>query len=306
MGVDGLAAARTLLSYSGIRGGYCLFYVWQAYKAQGATTERSAPTATEAWYRSDGRHPGDRNPPPGVPVFWGPKASSSAGDVVISLGGGRVAATDYPYYGVTGTCTIDERERQIGRPYLGWAECIFDQPINLPAATSGVATPAALTPVQEDDMYDDDAKRDAAKRHDAVMAELKRVRQAAAPYKVLSWGTGLVAVNPLNGKFWILPPGYSDLLQGLGYTGGDPFAASDDQLGFATGFLPATIGDRDGDGFTSADLDEIKKAIAGAQVAVTPEQLQKMLDAVGAAARDGGEAGARDALQKLTFVVTAS
>lgn len=143
MPVDGLAAARTLLSYDGIRGGYCLFYVWQAYKAHGASTGRSAPTATEAWNRSDRRHPGDRNPPPGVPVFWGPKASSNAGDVVISLGGGRVAATDWPRYGVTGICTIDERERQIGRPYLGWAECIFDQPVALPtpAAAGGTATP---------------------------------------------------------------------------------------------------------------------------------------------------------------------
>lgn len=147
MPVDGLAAARTLLSYDGIRGGYCLFYVWQAYKAHGASTGRSAPTATEAWNRSDRRHPGDRNPPPGVPVFWGPKASSNAGDVVISLGGGRVAATDWPRYGVTGICTIDERERQIGRPYLGWAECIFDQLVALP-------TPAGIAgaPHEEDDV----------------------------------------------------------------------------------------------------------------------------------------------------------
>lgn len=152
--VDGVAAARTLLSYSGIRGGYCLFYVWQAYKAHGASTGRSAPTATEAWNRSDRRHPGDRNPPPGVPVFWGPKSSSNAGDVVISLGGGRVAATDWPRYGVTGVCTIDERERQIGRPYLGWAECIFDQPIALPQPAG-----EADEPLEEDDMFNDDDRK---------------------------------------------------------------------------------------------------------------------------------------------------
>lgn len=167
----------------------------------------------------------------------------------------------------------------------------------------GNATPIS---VQEDDMFDDNAKKDAADRHTEVMKALKQIHRAAAPFKVLSWGTGLVVFNPDNGKLWILPEGYSDLLQALGLVGGDAFAASTEQLTFATGFLPATIGDRDGDGFTSADLDEIKKAIAGAQVAVTPEQLQKLLDAVGTAARDGGEAGARDALQKLTFVVTAS
>lgn len=130
MGVNGVAAAQTLLSYRNIRHGYCLYYVWQAYDAHGADTRLSAGTATEAWNLSQGKHPGDRNPPAGVPVFWGPKAGSAAGDVVISLGGGRVACTDYPNYGQVGIATIDQRERQIGRPYLGWAERIFDVQID--------------------------------------------------------------------------------------------------------------------------------------------------------------------------------
>ncbi|MFJ4038196.1 hypothetical protein ACIPVB_08910 [Microbacterium sp. NPDC090007] len=159
MPVDGVAAANTLLSYRDIKGGYCLFYVWQAYKAHGASTGRAAGTATEGWNKSDGKHPGDRNPPAGVPVWWGPKASSAAGDVTISLGGGRVAATDYPRYGVVGTCTIDERERQIGRPYLGWTEAIFDQPISRPGS-AGTGTPftpegflMALSDAQQQQIY---------------------------------------------------------------------------------------------------------------------------------------------------------
>lgn len=132
MGVDGLAAARTLLDFGRCDPGYCLRYVWQAYKRNGASTNRSAPTAYVGWQNSDDKHPGDRNPPPGVPVWWGPKASSSAGDVVISLGGGRVVATDWPYNGVINITTIDQRERQIGRPYLGWTGDILGAAIDYP------------------------------------------------------------------------------------------------------------------------------------------------------------------------------
>ncbi|QGJ88898.1 lysin A [Microbacterium phage Teamocil] len=120
MAVDGLAAAQTMINFGTWRAGYCLEAVWTAYKRNGASTGRSAPTAYVGWQNSDDKHPGDRNPPAGVPVWWGPKASSNAGDVVISLGGGRVVATDWPYGGVIGITTIDARERQIGRPYLGW------------------------------------------------------------------------------------------------------------------------------------------------------------------------------------------
>lgn len=176
--------------------------------------------------------------------------------------------------------------------------------IGAPAST-GNATPI---PSEEDDMYDDDAKQKAAERHTELMTALEKVHRAAAPFKVLSWGTGLVVYNPLNGKLWILPEGYSDLLAAIGLVGGNPFRASSEQLGFATGFLPSAIGehDVDADGFTAADLDEIKKAIAQSQVAVTSEQLQKLTDAVGAAARAGGEEGAVQALKDLTFVVSAS
>jgi hypothetical protein len=38
----------------------------------------------------------------------------------MALGGQNVRATDYPSAGRVGTCTIDQRTAQIGRPYLGW------------------------------------------------------------------------------------------------------------------------------------------------------------------------------------------
>jgi len=149
--IDGHAAAQTLLGYGdGIDRGYCLHYVWQAYKTHGARTDRSAPTALVGWERSDGKHPGDRNPPPGVPVWWGRRYDGNAdGDVVISLGGGRVVATDWPSWGVVGITTIDEREAQIGREYLGWTEAIFDVPVYAPPAPD--LSPAPVTS-EEDDM----------------------------------------------------------------------------------------------------------------------------------------------------------
>lgn len=141
MAVDGVAAANTLYSYSGIKNGLCLYYVWQAYKANGASTDRNAGTAYIGWQISEGKHEGDRNPPAGVPVWFGPRPGSDAGDVVISMGGGKVVATEWPSSGHTGICTIDQRQAQIGRPYLGWTETILGVPINY---SGGSAASAAV------------------------------------------------------------------------------------------------------------------------------------------------------------------
>lgn len=131
MGVNGMAAAQTLLNMGSVRPGYCLHYVWQSYKAHGAVSDgKYYPTAFSAWEQASGRHPGDWSPPPGVPVYFGPKPSSNAGDVVISMGGGRCAATDWPYNGVTNETTLAARQRQIGRPYLGWVDNILGYPVD--------------------------------------------------------------------------------------------------------------------------------------------------------------------------------
>lgn len=147
MSVSGTAAASWLRAQTRLAHlGACLHYVWLAYKAQGASTGRSAQTALQAWNLTLGRHSGDRNPPAGVPVWFGAKPSSAAGDVVISLGNGNVVCTDYPAYGRVGVCTIAQREQQIGRPYLGWSEYIFDQRIAFPALSGSGTTPAPAKP----------------------------------------------------------------------------------------------------------------------------------------------------------------
>lgn len=146
MPIDGVAAARKMQGFNlGNRTGMCLYWVWQAYDQVGADTHLQAGTAMRAWELTDGKHPGDRNPPAGAAVWWGRRRSDGNrdGDVVISLGGGRVVATDQPVWGKVGTCTIAEREALIDREYLGWTDHIFDVPISLPTIASTGAEPVS-------------------------------------------------------------------------------------------------------------------------------------------------------------------
>ncbi|WKW87075.1 lysin A [Microbacterium phage Nicole72] len=142
MGVNGMAAANTLLAMDRVTPGYCLMYVWQAYKAHGAVSDgKYYPTAYSAWTQGHGHHPGDWNPPAGVPVYFGPRPGSDAGDVVISMGGGRCAATDWPYNGVTNETTLAARQRQINRPYLGWMDNILGYPVDYSGGGGDDMTP---------------------------------------------------------------------------------------------------------------------------------------------------------------------
>lgn len=77
--------------------------------------------AIDAWKRAVGKHPGDRNPPPGVPVFWS-GGSKGHGHVAMSWPNGRVRGTDSPTSGRIGTVDFDWIERAWGLRYLGWAE----------------------------------------------------------------------------------------------------------------------------------------------------------------------------------------
>jgi hypothetical protein len=120
MAVDGIAASRTLLGFESVTPGYCLHYVWRAYAAHGATSSTTYPTAYSAWQASRQQVRGDMNPPAGFPVYLGPRAGSSAGDVMISVGNGFCAATDWTRNGITGTVSIPQRLAQTNRPYLGW------------------------------------------------------------------------------------------------------------------------------------------------------------------------------------------
>lgn len=146
--IDGAAAAATMQSWRTNEPGLCLKYTWDAYAAHGATSDRTYPTALSAWNASPQQHPGDWDPPLGVPVYLGTRAGSDsaagAGDVFISLGGGRGVGTDWPGWGTIGEFSIQQRIAQTGRPYLGWTGDILGNPIIQ-------GQPAATIP-QEDDM----------------------------------------------------------------------------------------------------------------------------------------------------------
>ena len=81
----------------------------------------SGPWAEDAWHRWGGHHAGDKNPPPGVPVYWH-NPRSKYGHIALSIGGGKVRSTDWPSAGRVGIVDIDTMTRAWGLRYLGWAD----------------------------------------------------------------------------------------------------------------------------------------------------------------------------------------
>lgn len=81
------------------------------------------------------RHPGDRNPPRGVPVSFD-GGSRGFGHRAVSLGKGRIRSTDMTAGGYlagnVGTTTIEQIERSMGVRYLGWSNTITGHVIPLP------------------------------------------------------------------------------------------------------------------------------------------------------------------------------
>lgn len=93
------------------------------------------------------RHPGDRNPPRGVPVsFLGGR--NDDGHRAASIGGGLIRSTDFDTItrrykaGTVGTGTIAEVERAMGVTYAGWSDTIDGHLIPLPPTPSPAPAPA--------------------------------------------------------------------------------------------------------------------------------------------------------------------
>lgn len=130
---DGQRAHGILLGFAPLsKHGYCWYYVWQAYAAAGASTgQGSTPTALAAWNATQGKHPGDRNPPPGAAIWLGRRYDGNMdGDVFIAgQFDGDHAATDQPGWGQTGVTSIQGRMDLTGREYLGWSDHVLDCPI---------------------------------------------------------------------------------------------------------------------------------------------------------------------------------
>lgn len=142
-----LARARAAVGSSITPQGMCLNFVWRM--AGGMSSVGNAvgrlDTAFNSWQAADDKHHGDRNPPAGVALHYGPSPTrtdrnKNAGDVTVSIGGGLQIATDVSGSRV-GIMTIAAREKQTQRPYLGWAGDLGGHKFT--AATRAV-TPAAL------------------------------------------------------------------------------------------------------------------------------------------------------------------
>lgn len=106
----------------------CLHYVRTWLDAPGGIL-----TAAAAWRAAKHKHPGDRNPPAGVPVFFAPN------HVALSIGGGNIISTDWPHLSNVGRTTINTLEATWHHTYLGWSEDIENQMI------AGIGAPGTLT-----------------------------------------------------------------------------------------------------------------------------------------------------------------
>ena len=152
--VDGASAIAWMQAKKTNEVGMCLGTCWEAYASKKTgSVGGSFPTAISAWDAAADKHSGDRNPPAGASGFLGVSptrtdANAGAGDAWISLGGGLIIATDYPFAGVIGTCTIAQREAQTQRPYLGWTGDICGYSIILPNYGQAVLN---LTTLEGDD-----------------------------------------------------------------------------------------------------------------------------------------------------------
>jgi hypothetical protein len=142
-----LARARAAVGARITPQGMCLNFVWRM--AGGLSSVGNAvgrlDTAYNSWLAADDKHPGDRNPPAGVALHYGPSPTRTdrnrnAGDVTVSIGGGLQIATDATGARV-GIMTIAAREQQTRRPYLGWTGDLGGHAFS---AVSATLTPAAV------------------------------------------------------------------------------------------------------------------------------------------------------------------
>ena len=149
--LSGAAAIAWMRAHRTNVPGMCLNTCWQAYGSHNSIGPHAGqyPDAMSGWNYAQRRHVGDATPPPGVPVWFGVSptrtdANARAGDVVISLGGGRVIGTDVGGAGRIGETTIAARAAAISRPFLGWTEDFLGYDID--SAATAALDASKLTP----------------------------------------------------------------------------------------------------------------------------------------------------------------
>lgn len=134
-GQDAIDYARGRVGGTMPAAGYCLQFVRQCFDIGSYYA-----SAIDAWNGSGTQHPGDRNPPPAVPLFF--RTPSQYDHVVFCCSPGEIVTTFNEdikaYYGDA----ISGIERDFDGQYLGWTE-----DLNGVTVWSGSAPPPEPEPV---------------------------------------------------------------------------------------------------------------------------------------------------------------
>jgi hypothetical protein len=157
--------------------GYCAKWTREQYgiPSSGDADGDGDVDAVDAWKRAAGKHPGDKFPPPGVPVFWS-GGRKGYGHIAISWPNGRIRGTDSPTAGRIGTVDLEWVSRNWGLTYVGWAEGL-----------SGVMIPV-----------DQPKKQRPAKVRDAIKAILARLAESPGPVEARRLRKALARLRKVN------------------------------------------------------------------------------------------------------------
>ena len=124
-------------------------------------------SAIEAWNGARHKHPGDRTPPLGAPLYY---AGGKYGHAVIFVGGADMRSTDCRTRGRVSDEQIRWVEQNWGYTYLGWTEDI-----------NGVELPLRADDDEEDEMTPKDWERLQTMLDDTVDAVWERKMKVTQP-----------------------------------------------------------------------------------------------------------------------------
>lgn len=156
-------AVETANSYHSYAQGYCLQWVridWEVNSLYAS--------AIDAWNGARKKHPGDRNPPKGAPLFY---RGGNYGHIVIAKESG-MRSTDCPSATHVNDAALSWPETAWGDSYLGWTEDL-----------NGVTLPG-LT--KSDNGDDDDSEDEDMPQYDHAKTEKARAL-VVGEWKAITW-----------------------------------------------------------------------------------------------------------------------
>lgn len=129
---SGAAAVANAREYDRYDVGMCLKFVrgpaWEIGSLYGS--------AIDAWHGATRKHPGDRNPPLGAPMFY---SGGKYGHIVINTNAGRIRSTDCQTSGHVSEADTNWPVDNWGQTYLGWTEDLNG--VDLPLGDEDEMTP---------------------------------------------------------------------------------------------------------------------------------------------------------------------